>query len=187
MHKRCPAGFTLIELLVVIAIIGVLASIVMVSLSTARGKGRDARRISDIKSIQLALEEYYNDNLKYPTSLSTLAPNYIPNIPTDPLGAGQVSNSSTYFYTAINTASPSSNNCVGNLPTKYHLGAVLEIQANDGTGSFSQDADAAMNSANACSSSNPTTDFNGRSVGCTIAGINGAAGTAETCYDVVSQ
>ena len=187
MTKRDPNGFTLIELLVVIAIIGVLASIIMVSLSTARAKGRDARRISDVKSIQLALEEYYNDNLKYPTSLPALAPNYIPNIPTDPLGAGQVSNSSSYFYTAINTASPASTNCIANPPTKYHLGAVLEVQANDGTGSFSQDADAAINSANACNSSNPTSDFNGRSVGCITSGSNGAAGTGETCYDVVSQ
>lgn len=192
MNKR---GFTLIELLVVIAIIGVLASIVMASLSTARGKGRDARRISDVKSIQLALEEYYNDNLKYPTSIYGGAlTNYLPNVPTDPLasncgwtGSGWSTGSGQYCYTAINTASPASTNCIANVPSKYHLGAVLEIAANDGAGSFSQDADATQNSANACNSSTPTVDFQGRTTGCATTGANGAAGTSENCYDVVSQ
>ena len=57
---RKNQGFTLIELLVVIAIIGVLASVVLASLNTARKKSRDARRIADIKQIQLALELYFD-------------------------------------------------------------------------------------------------------------------------------
>ncbi len=61
-------GFTLIELLVVIAIIGVLVTIVLASLNSARTKGQDAVRIADVKSLEAALELYYNDNNTYPQS-----------------------------------------------------------------------------------------------------------------------
>ena len=61
-------GFTLIELLVVIAIIGILAGVVVVNVGSARAKARDAKRISDMKAIQTALEMYYNDNGEYPTT-----------------------------------------------------------------------------------------------------------------------
>ena len=61
-------GFTLIELLVVIAIIGILASVVIVSLSSARKKGRDAQRIRDIQEIHKAIELYISDN-GYPPDL----------------------------------------------------------------------------------------------------------------------
>src|SRR3989338_9061062 len=44
-------GFTLIELLVVIAIIGILSSVVLASLNSARAKGRDSRRVSDLKQV----------------------------------------------------------------------------------------------------------------------------------------
>lgn len=53
-------GFTLIELLVVIAIIGLLSSVVIASLSSARIKARDARRKSDLRQIQKAVELYYD-------------------------------------------------------------------------------------------------------------------------------
>lgn len=60
------AGFTLIELLVVIAIIGVLASVVLASLNSARAKARDARRLAEIKQIQTALELIYDQTGAYP-------------------------------------------------------------------------------------------------------------------------
>jgi prepilin-type N-terminal cleavage/methylation domain-containing protein len=60
-------GFTLIELLVVIAIIGLLSTIVMVSLNTARRKARDTRRKTDISQIQKGLAMYYDKYGVYPS------------------------------------------------------------------------------------------------------------------------
>jgi len=66
MRTSKEKGFTLIELLVVVAIIGLLASVVLASMSTARSKGRDARRLADMATIQRALELYWSDNRQYP-------------------------------------------------------------------------------------------------------------------------
>ncbi len=66
-HNNIQGGFTLIELLVVIAIIGMLSSVVLASLNSARVKARDAKRKSDLKQLQLALEFYYDTNNAYPS------------------------------------------------------------------------------------------------------------------------
>lgn len=63
MNKK---GFTLIELLVVIAIIGLLSTLAVVALGSAREKARDSKRLSDIKQVQTALELYYTDQGSYP-------------------------------------------------------------------------------------------------------------------------
>jgi len=146
-------GFTLIELLVVIFIIGLLASIVVVSVNTARVKSRDARRIADISSVRTAIElyidangippatantTYESSNANWSTLQSTLA-SYIPVLPKDPRHGSSI----RYIDT------PSGNNCTASGVTStaryryrhngtdYKLGSLLEyscvgINTNDG-------------------------------------------------------
>ena len=65
-------GFTLLEMLVVIGIIAILVSLGTSSYSTAQKKARDARRKSDLKSFQNAMEQCYSVNsYKYPTITSS--------------------------------------------------------------------------------------------------------------------
>lgn len=61
------SGFTLIELLVTITIIAILSAIGLVIFSTVMRQGRDSKRMSDLRSIQSALEQYYSDQGFYPS------------------------------------------------------------------------------------------------------------------------
>ena len=168
-------GFTLIELLVVIAIIGILASVVLASLNSARRKSRDVRRIADIKQIKLALDLYF-DAAKGPDGSGTsasypggtdptamLVPTYISVLPKDP------STLAIYAYQGLDDdaggacASGSATTC-----NYYHLGAFLEEDTNLTLSNDSDKEPAA------------TWGFDGdQSVAC---GAD-AAGT-DQCYDV---
>ncbi len=85
-------GFTLIELLVVVTIIGIIATIVLVSLQSVRMKARDSRRVSDVRQLMTAFELYYDDHLKYPekgvigvvAKLPAAIPPYLEETPEDP-------------------------------------------------------------------------------------------------------
>ncbi len=165
--KRLPAqtgyplntssGFTLIELLVVIAIIGILSSVVLASLNSARTKARDTRRVSDLKQLQVALELYYDANSKYPTALTALVGNTggasLSILPVDPRGTGNATNEGNGYKYAINNATT---------PTIYHLGAVLE----QATGQTTLDDN----------------DLDNSSIGLT-GWVTGAAGTASVTFD----
>jgi prepilin-type N-terminal cleavage/methylation domain-containing protein len=60
--KNKKFGFTLLELLVVVAIIGILVTVIIVSINSARAKGRDAKRMSDIQQINTAIQLYILTN-----------------------------------------------------------------------------------------------------------------------------
>lgn len=70
-RKRFQA-FTLIELLLVIAIIGLTATIAIASVGGARAKGRDEKRVTDLKQIQKALELSFEPGSGYPVVASPI-------------------------------------------------------------------------------------------------------------------
>ena len=67
--KIFSRGFTLVELLVVIALIGILATLLLLQLNTARAKARDVQRITAVTQIRQAVELFYNDCGSYPVDV----------------------------------------------------------------------------------------------------------------------
>ncbi len=116
IHRK---GFTLIELLVVISIIGLLSSIVLASVNSARAKARDAKRLADLRQIALAVNFYLDANnhvigtgpgwwaeinnlcAGWGQIYNQIAPVYIPVVPEDPSSPGsppQCSGADGFWY-----------------------------------------------------------------------------------------
>lgn len=124
-------GFTLVELLIVIAIIGLLASVVMVSLDNAKQRSRDATRVQDIRGVISALELYFNKNNGYPQQASAGAVpsalstdgdvNRIPVAPVPPDGTC-TETQNTYTYISNSPTAYSLTFCLGNQTGSYSAG-----------------------------------------------------------------
>ncbi len=147
VQSKSLAGFTLVELLVVISIIGLLASMLLVSVSNIRVKARDSKRIQEISAVRDAVEMYNIDNGSYPSGFFSDPPtqnyndwntgltpqlasylNYTPN-PSPIQTAGLPMN---YFYVGITATTGASDDfdgtfhCVQLNPGSYWIGAFLE-------------------------------------------------------------
>lgn len=167
-------GFTLLELLVVIGIIGLLASILVVNLTSARRRARDTKRIADIRNLQTAAEDYYGKNAKYPATLADLVSGgQIPMWPLDPLapsGTACTVNSDLCYWYATYTPT----GALG--PQSYHFGASLE---DTGSQLLNQDRDCNSVTGTACPFvAAYTSGYNGADA----AGCGGAAN--RYCYDI---
>ena len=169
-------GFTLIELLVVIAIIGILSSVVLASLNSARQKGRDASRIQSVKQIQNALQLYWNTNGYFPAGnesalVDALTPIYINSIPTDPLGG-----TNAYQYQALTSPTAGGVCNSGSNCQSYHLSAKLEQGANAGVFIGDRDGEDVAGSTSG-------TSFDGLSTSANC-GSSASGPAADLCYDV---
>lgn len=83
---KTKAGFIAVAIFGLFVPLLIIAMIFFTSFSpgSARGQARDARRAADARNIQMALEFYYDTKNAYPASLDELAPEYLPELPTDP-------------------------------------------------------------------------------------------------------
>ena len=82
---RSQQGFSLIELIVVVTIIGILAGIALINVRTAQTKAREAALKENLFQMRKAIDNFYADKQRYPSSLEELVPNYMRRIPSDPI------------------------------------------------------------------------------------------------------
>lgn len=89
--QKKSLGFTLVELLVVISIVAILTGIILNLLNSGgvRKKARDSQRVTDLSTIQTALELYFADHRRYPVSNFSVANCAQPGDPGTPCDGGE--------------------------------------------------------------------------------------------------
>ena len=119
-------GFTLVELLVTIGIIVILAAGGMSVYTTSQKRGRDVRRVQDLKAIQNAFEQYYVANGAYNATCSTMAGELQGGIPLDPNGVAYFQSCTASSYCLCTSAqleiADKGNSNAGNNCTNFATG-----------------------------------------------------------------
>lgn len=85
VRRSNESGFSLIELIVVVTIIGILAGIAIINVRFAQRKAREGALRENLHQMRKAIDNFYADKQRYPANLEELVPNYIRNIPPDPI------------------------------------------------------------------------------------------------------
>lgn len=117
------AGFSLIELMIAISIVAIVSALGITSINTIQKNSRDTQRQADLRTIQSALQQYYADQNRYPSTLDseltdgtaftdcsgkaspcTATKTYISKMPKDPLGG-------EYFYRPVVDVTRLDDNC----------------------------------------------------------------------------
>jgi general secretion pathway protein G len=96
-HSGEPSesGFTLIELLIVIVVLGILAAIVVFSLTGVSGQSKTAACTTDAKSVETAADAYQAYYGSWPSAMSVLTPSYLHAAPGNGNGYAVSLNSTT--------------------------------------------------------------------------------------------
>ncbi len=151
MKNQFQKGFTLIELLVVIAIIGILSSVVLASLNTARTKGSDVAIRSQLSHMRSQAALYYDSNgnnygtagTACDTEGSLFDPAATNNINAMTVGVTSeggtnltCANNETAWVVAADLKSPGNNWCADSLG---YTGSTTKTLATSGTDSIGED------------------------------------------------
>lgn len=138
MYMNLRRGFTLIELLVVIAIIGILASVVLASLNSARAKGADAAIKSTVNNARAQAEMYADSNSGTYTTVCAAGANSINPMRLGALSAGSTDvdcqdTSAGWAMEALLKSTPAAYYCVDSTGAATTTGAARITAADDVT------------------------------------------------------
>jgi prepilin-type N-terminal cleavage/methylation domain-containing protein len=126
--KNLKKGFTLIELLVVVAIIGILASVVLASLNTARSKGSDAAVKANLDNMRAEAAIYYDGtgSQTYGTASGLLT---VTGLTVCPGAAGTIMADPTFCSGIVAAANAGGSSLFNSLPQSYVAGSPLKSVA----------------------------------------------------------